>query len=609
MQTLLRTNRIGRLWLNPNRVAQGIVVIFVLLGLLYSMIVPSWEAPDERDHFAYAMYVREHVALPVQNEKSVATAHHPPLFYILAAIASLPVDNSNVVGAYRSNRNFLFAPYGGRELNRHVLSTGDTFPYAGWALALHLMRWLSLVFGAGAVWLTYKFASELLPGQSAIACFATALVAFNPQFVFISAAAMNDGLLAFAATGLLWSLVRAMRQPSTLRRWFIVGVWMSLAAMSKISGLAFAPIVAVGLLICAIQGRSINLLVRGGLVLTLPILVLTGWWFIRNFVLYEDILGTSAWLKHFPGAIRNSPIDWPTTTMQILRSAWAVFGWMTVAAPGWVFTGIWALLGFSIVGLAVYGLKQLRHPPRMWPAAAWAAIGCLILVLYQIGLMVRENLQWITASQGRYFFPVIAPAMVLVSLGWGTLLPARVRPYVLSAVALFLLALAIFLPVAVIGPNFRMPQTLPRSSLWFARHPWHADFGQQLGLRAFDYEVDPAQRNRLHLKLYWTALAKPSQNYSTFAHVLSAADVSGSALLGQHDQVPGAQIDYTPTSWAQDDLVLDERDIQLNTPLNNGSYIVRLGVYNYESGERLPVQSNQAQTDFVLLPIYVSTLP
>ena len=174
--------------------------------------MPSWEAPDEVDHFKYAQYLRTQHALPVQEPRGVATAHHPPLFYALAAIVSWPVDTSDGVGEYRSNPRFLFGQNGGRELNRHLQSTGDTFPYRSMALSLHLMRWLSLAFGAGAVWLTYKLVRELMPDREWLACLAAALVAFNPQFLFICAAAMNDGLLVFMVTGLFWSLARTVQQ-------------------------------------------------------------------------------------------------------------------------------------------------------------------------------------------------------------------------------------------------------------------------------------------------------------------------------------------------------------------------------------------------------------
>ena len=585
----------------PRWLMRGVLLAFVLIGILYSIIVPSWEAPDEIDHFRYAQYLQTQRALPVQQPHGVATAHHPPLFYVLAALVSWPVDISDGVGAFNPNPKFLFAWKGGHELNHHLQSTGDTFPYTSLALSLHLMRWLSLLFGAGAVWLTFKLANELWPDREYLSCLAAAWVAFNPQFLFISAGAMNDSLLVMMSTGLFLSLARAARQPQTWQHWLAVGVWTSLAMLSKISGLAFMPLGGLLLIICAVRQRSFHLFIRNGLALAVPVIALTGWWFVRNLNLYGDVLGNNAWLKHFPGALRHDAVDWPATAMQQLRSAWAVFGWMTVAAPTWYFNIVWGVLGVAVIGLVVYGFKQLRAPRF----EGWGVLGCVVLVIYQIGLMVRENLQWTTASQGRYLFPVIAPTMIVISLGWATLFAhKRLSRYVLTTLPMLMMGLAVFLAVAVIGPNFRMQNRLPRSSLWRVRNPTQVNFGGQLGLRAYD--VDTTQANQLHLKLYWRALTKPAVNYSSFAHVLRASDAPDAKPVGQKDQVPGASTDYAPANWNKDDLVLDERDIQLNQPLSNGDYVIRLGVYNYASGERLPVQStNQAAPDYVLLKFSV----
>ena len=124
-----------------------------------------------------------------------------------------------------------------------------------------------------------------------------------------------------------------------------------------------------------------------------------------------------------------------------------------------------------------------------------------------------------------------------------------------------------------------------------------------MGLRA--YEVNSLNGNALRLKLYWTALEKPPLDYSSFAHVLRAPGQPDTPPLVQADQVPGIQIGYPPSRWAKGDLVLDERMILLSSPLPEGDYVIRLGVYNYTSGARLYVQPNSVSDDYVLLKFTV----
>lgn len=65
---------------------------YLALALGYSAIVPIYEAPDEPGHFHLIVHLHNNHSLPVQSFEYPTYAHHPPLFYVLAALISAPAD-------------------------------------------------------------------------------------------------------------------------------------------------------------------------------------------------------------------------------------------------------------------------------------------------------------------------------------------------------------------------------------------------------------------------------------------------------------------------------------------------------------------------------------
>jgi hypothetical protein len=74
-----------------------IIVAFAVLGVLYSVVNPLAEAPDEDWHYDYVKYVADGRGLPVQHfdpSKNIVhgtVGHHPPLYYGLSARRSSAV--------------------------------------------------------------------------------------------------------------------------------------------------------------------------------------------------------------------------------------------------------------------------------------------------------------------------------------------------------------------------------------------------------------------------------------------------------------------------------------------------------------------------------------
>ncbi len=131
----------------------------------------------------------------------------------------------------------------------YVHTDREAFPWRDTALAVHLIRFFSILLGAGTVTCTYLIARSLFPDQPAVALGATAINAFIPMFVFISASVNNDNLVVFLSAVVLWLLVGIVQRGGSAKRLLGVGIVIGLAALSKLSALGLLPLAALALLL------------------------------------------------------------------------------------------------------------------------------------------------------------------------------------------------------------------------------------------------------------------------------------------------------------------------------------------------------------------------
>ena len=102
----------------------------------------------------------------------------------------------------------------------------------------------------------------------------------------------------------------------------------------------------------------------------------------------------------------------------------------------------------------------------------------------------------------------------------------------------------------------------------------------------------------LHLTLYWRSLGAMDASYTVFTHLLDGE----SHTWGQKDSVPQAG-SYPTTLWVEGEVVADEYEIVVKPDAPPGQYVIEVGMYLPQSGQRLPVlgELGQMQGDRVLL--------
>lgn len=134
--------------------------------------------------------------------------------------------------------------------------------------------------------------------------------------------------------------------------------------------------------------------------------------------------------------------------------------------------------------------------------------------------------------------------------------------------------------------------------------PLRATLGGQIEFLGYDLRetaIDPG--GKLHLILYWRALKPAQTSYTVFTHLLDA----GAVIRGQWDSIP-VQSQRPTTSWRVGEIVADPYEIPVFAHAQPGPHQLEIGLYDLQTGARLPVLQNgkPAEGDRILLPVAVT---
>ena len=611
--------------ISHHRLIVVIMALFLVLSTIYSVVTPIFEASDELWHYPMVKYIADHWSLPVQDPQNVGPwrqeGSQPPLYYIIGALATAWIDTSDMEEVRWLNPhvdNGLITEDGNTNLAIH--SPRESFPWRGTVLAVHLVRLLSVLMGAGTVLFTYLTARELLPDREDVALGAAAITAFNPMFCFISGSVNNDNLTMTLCAAALFQLLRLIRRSRRMERWkygrmegwkpvpnlptfqpsnlptlqlLLLGLTLGAAALTKESALGLLPLTALAISYVAWRRRSWRIFFVGGLITAGLVILIAGWWYWRNWVLYGDWLGLEVFIailgqRAAPATLRQL---WGER-VGFMMAYWGLFGGVNVPLPGWVYTVLNGMVILAAAGLPLWlprlilyylrtrNLKPVTLNPEL-------ATGYLLLLAWPAVVIISWS-RWATvtwSSQGRLVFSAISAWSVLTALGLAAWLPRRWTQVLLALVGAFMLVVAVAAPFTVIAPAYAAPSPLTESELSAIPHRLDVDFGGKMRLLGYELETNEVRPGEsLRFTLYWECLASMDRDWSVFLHLLDENEL----IVAQRDHYPGqgllATRLLTPGQTFADRYVL---------PIPATAYapsdsILEVGLFDVHTNERLP---------------------
>ncbi len=399
----------------------GILTAHLLLALAYNLATPFGNngyanTPDEGAHFQYVAFVARAWQLPrFEGYEGVGyEAHQPPLYYFLAAV--------------------FYHLFGGAGKGVRLLST---------------------LCSAGVVWLVWLSLRRIAPERPLLALSGMGFAAFLPMHIAIGSAVGNDALTNLLFAGVLYALLVQFTQgaPKTPLHALFLGGLLGLALLTKATAVMLVPVVLLGLVWGArLQGQSWGGALRDAGIALAVAALLSGWWFVRNAVLYGDPLLQRTFLEVFKGTAKAEDFLQQGATwgqyLQLVadwtfRSFWFAYGTPATARTGLpnflpdsVYWGLGAWMLASLVGLVLRLRERMPVGVR-----AWLGLSALVFALVLVGfaLFIRVFFQ----AQGRYFYPALMPISVFLALGWERLFPEARRPLAQGGLVVVLALLAI----------------------------------------------------------------------------------------------------------------------------------------------------------------------
>ena len=513
-----------------------LALLYILVGLMYARVTPVLEKPDEEGHYGYLLYLREHHALPpLSSEQGLLSEFkQPPLYYVVtAAITGWLPDASSPDRLFAVNPYMYHSVPGHRNDNRNVfLHPPDMTPL------VFAARLVSLFFGLGGTICSYFLALQLFPRGSLVPITSAALYGFHSKLLYMATAVNNDAAFNFLATLVVTLLLVRLQKGSFSAFPTLVGAALGFASITKVSGLVLLPLVGFALLFIHRGFRPA--LLRDGAAIMAVALIIGGWWYARNALVYGDPLTMAAHAAR-ADELRGFWDRLGRDLLSVEHTFWANHSRTFVSLTRLDRVFIW--WGRVSLGVLAYVLLLGQRSIRaQFPASiillSWPAAFMLLLMAYW-----TRRASW---AYGRFLFPALAPTIVLLVVGWRFALPTDWRRSALTLITGFGVFAGCLVPLVDLYPLYH-PWREPRPGT--VEHPIgtlysHPDTGEKiarlLGLNLLEPHGEPGTYTPI--ELCWDPLGHTDVPYALIVQLLDLSQlrIQGSpGIWGRRETYPG----------------------------------------------------------------------
>lgn len=398
-----------------------VTAAFALWLVVWALVVPVFQAPDERAH----------VDATVQVALGNAWAA-PGDLRILNAVMVAQQQEATQPAAARSTVSELLQKAPGTsdtvdQMTQHpptaylvgaaalrVAHYGDL----RWDRAVEVLRLVDVLWVTALPLLAWATVRRLTRSPRAALVGALALFA-TPQLASIASSVSNDAPVMLLGAVVTWLATRMLT--GDLRRRTLLGLGVALGALiwMKGTGLPAIPFVAVVVLVAG-SGAVPFLRRLGRTVVVLGVAALVGaWWWLHNLVTYHQLQPNGYEQYHPPMAFPPGEgprlltfldVSWGTIT----RTFWGSPGGSAQVTIGAVLTAVLTVVALGVV--LVWGFR--RGPERR--AVVCLAVFPALLVAGQTWTSAHAYLTttFVSATQGRYYFPAIVCLIAISAVAW-----------------------------------------------------------------------------------------------------------------------------------------------------------------------------------------------
>ena len=426
--------------LSETVVVRGALALLAVHLVIALALTPPWQQPDEPTHVAA-------VEAQVSRLSSVNQSDPGREAEILQSMAQYYLWTHRHLGGETPSviaKDFLHASAAGPaqvgspapsgvDIPTYALAAGRILSWLPRVTVVDDLYWLrafSAIAGLVTLWVAWRGARECL-GTLGGATVAT-LLALHPQFAIVSTAASPDALVNLAGACVWWQAVLTLKRPRVLS---LALMWAAAILATSVDRMG-APLLAFALVVSGATG-----IVRVGAWTWHSALIITtttaaglaaAWWF-------SAFVTSSRFSRALLGNLTPEPglMTWDSfarLTWLIHQSWWFSPGWGRYALPA-----LWIAVVATVTVSAVTGAARLLVRPGVdAPIRKFVVLAAIGIVLQLAAVFTGIYLRLGVGPQGRYLFPVLVPALVILWSGLAAWVPPPRRAHAAAALVLLL---------------------------------------------------------------------------------------------------------------------------------------------------------------------------
>jgi 4-amino-4-deoxy-L-arabinose transferase-like glycosyltransferase len=446
----------------------AVTALFTLLLVWYSVLVPMWRAPDEREHVDLVLDLAEEQTYPAWDENWFSAGVLNGSVAISGATNRTHLDGADAPP--RATRPTLGELHGrGPSGTRNEMAQHPPAYYAALAAGysavtvaveqqdlaaeqvVGLLRLLNIGLTALVPAICWWAARRAGLGRPAAAVASLVPLAI-PGLLEIGSAVNNDNLLTVACGAAVALAVGVARGDARRSTAVALGLLTAVALLTKLFAVVLLPVIAAAY--WAGRRRVPRGALRGPFVIAAGVAASGLWWYVVNLARYGAV-NPSADTDRFgeaPASFTPDLHEWSTTLGTFLADGfWGRPGKFEAPLPN-----VYVILAtVCLLGVAAFGAVELWRR-RQGGAGGGALVVVLLLPLPGILAMVAGNSYRLYASSGvlafmhgRYLMPAVTGVAVLFAAGVSRLLGDRPR-----------LAVGVLLAAAVVMQRAALLQVL-----------------------------------------------------------------------------------------------------------------------------------------------------
>ncbi|MFN2208242.1 MAG: glycosyltransferase family 39 protein [Candidatus Promineifilaceae bacterium] len=578
---------------------------FIFLILLYfaaavwlAIRLPAHATPNELLNFEYIQVMRQIRGLPnrglVDSEVRYTEWHQPPLYFVFAELSGwgVPVPPSDANPPppidWPANPAYLATHHGNLNPVIHITPGNTPLLYTSrFAAALLGILGLAALFRAGRG--VYSASQALLM---------ISLLAFQPNYLHLSASVNNDMPLAAVSAMVLAYTILIIHNDKAPRAFFGLGLLAAAAILTKANGVFVLAYLGAALLAVLLRHRNWGRVVKSAVFTLAGLIPLWAAWMVLNTIRLKDSLALEGSLP-VGRVLALRPADFALLLPwldDIGRSFWLDWSAGDVGyGPDWYYL-LWAVfLLFALLG-------WLRRDPKShsWQGTLAVLLGiAAISYLYFAVKALTVKEAGFLVPEGRWWLPVMPGIAWLAAAGYARWWPSSRRDQALIAATLvpvlstFALLLVFFPALYPRAQRLTMPNIEGLETAVI--------YDDTLAL--LDAQIDPLMLNQeVPLTLTWQALENIDEDY-TIAVQLLVPWQGGWRKLDEQYSYPG--LGLNPTSdWQEGEIYRDTWTLKAGGELD-GPTLAQLLVHVQEDGRNLPAARGGEPID----PPIVSAVP